>query len=72
MRRWREETRGGRDARHGRVDDDKTNRGCLAGRYRSQFIEIKFDDNYFTLRGLTLMADRFVAGTSKGRAWAGG
>jgi len=37
--------------------NDKTNRACLAGRYSSQFIETKFDDDYFTLHHLTHMGD---------------
>jgi hypothetical protein len=37
--------------------NDKTNRACLAGRYSSQFIERKYDDDYFTLHHLTHMSD---------------
>jgi hypothetical protein len=37
--------------------NDKTNRACLAGRYSAQFIETKFDDDYFTLHHLTHMGD---------------
>ncbi|MBI1818627.1 MAG: DUF1329 domain-containing protein [Deltaproteobacteria bacterium] len=37
--------------------NDKTNRSCLAGRYSSQFIESKFDDDHFTLHHLTHMSD---------------
>jgi hypothetical protein len=37
--------------------NDKTNRACLAGRYSSQFIETKYDDDYFTLHRLTHMSD---------------
>jgi len=37
--------------------NDKTNRACLAGRYSSQFIERKYEDNYFSLHHLTHMAD---------------
>ena len=37
--------------------NDKTNRAALGGRYSSQFIETKFDDDYFTLHHLTHMSD---------------
>ena len=37
--------------------NDKTNRACLAGRYSAQFIETKFEDDYFTLHHLTHMGD---------------
>ncbi len=37
--------------------NDKTNRAALGGRYTSQFIETKFDDDYFTLHHLTHMSD---------------
>ena len=37
--------------------NDKTNRACLAGRYSSQFIERKYEDNYFSLHHLTHMSD---------------
>ncbi len=37
--------------------NDKTNRACLAGRYSAQFIETKYDDDYFTLHNLTHMSD---------------
>ena len=37
--------------------NDKTNRGCMAGRYSSQFIESNFEDDYFTLHHLTHMGD---------------
>jgi hypothetical protein len=37
--------------------NDKTNRAAIGGRYSSQFIETKFDDDYFTLHHLTHMSD---------------
>ncbi len=37
--------------------NDKTNRSAIGGRYSSQFIETKFDDDYFTLHRLTHMSD---------------
>jgi len=37
--------------------NDKTNRAALGGRYSSQFIETKFDNDYFTLHRLTHMSD---------------
>lgn len=37
--------------------NDKTNRAALGGRYSSQFIETKFEDDYFTLHHLTHMSD---------------
>jgi hypothetical protein len=37
--------------------NDKTNRAALGGRYSSQFIESKYDDDYFTLHHLTHMGD---------------
>jgi len=37
--------------------NDKTNRAALGGRYSSQFIEMKYDDDYFTLHHLTHMSD---------------
>jgi hypothetical protein len=37
--------------------NDKTNRSALGGRYSSQFIETKFDDDYFTLHHLTHLSD---------------
>ncbi len=37
--------------------NDKTNRAAIGGRYSSQFIENKFDDDYFTLHHLTHMSD---------------
>jgi len=37
--------------------NDKTNRAALGGRYSSQFIETKYEDDYFTLGRLTRMAD---------------
>ena len=37
--------------------NDKTNRAALGGRYSSQFIETKYDDDYFTLHHLTHMGD---------------
>ncbi|HVN84742.1 MAG TPA: DUF1329 domain-containing protein [Candidatus Binatia bacterium] len=37
--------------------NDKTNRAALGGRYSSQFIESKYDDDYFTLHHLTHMSD---------------
>lgn len=37
--------------------NDKTNRACLAGRYNAQFLESKFEDDYFTLAHLTHLAD---------------
>ncbi len=37
--------------------NDKTNRGAIGGRYATQFIENKFDDDYFTLHHLTHMSD---------------
>jgi len=37
--------------------NDKVNRACLAGRYKSQFIERAYEDNYFTLRRLTRLGD---------------
>ncbi|MBI4516090.1 MAG: DUF1329 domain-containing protein [Deltaproteobacteria bacterium] len=37
--------------------NDKTNRAALGGRYSSQFIETKYDDDYFTLHHLTHMSD---------------
>jgi len=37
--------------------NDKTNRACLAGRYSSQFIETKYEDDYFTLARLTRLGD---------------
>jgi len=37
--------------------NDKTNRAAIAGRYSSQFIETKFDDDYFTLHHLPHMSD---------------
>jgi hypothetical protein len=37
--------------------NDKTNRACLAGRYNSQFIELAYPEDYFTLSHLTKMSD---------------
>jgi len=37
--------------------NDKTNRACLAGRYSSQFIELDYEDDYFTLYRLSRMSD---------------
>jgi len=37
--------------------NDKTNRAALGGRYSSQFIEDKYEDDYFTLHHLTHMGD---------------
>jgi len=37
--------------------NDKTNRAAIGGRYSSQFIETKYEDDYFTLGRLTRMAD---------------
>jgi hypothetical protein len=37
--------------------NDKTNRAAIGGRYSSQFLENKFDDDYFTLHHLTHMSD---------------
>jgi hypothetical protein len=37
--------------------NDKTNRACLAGRYSSQFIERKYETDYFSLRTLTHISD---------------
>ena len=37
--------------------NDKTNRSALGGRYSSQFIENKYDDDYFSLHRLTHMSD---------------
>ena len=37
--------------------NDKTNRACLAGRYSSQFLESKYDDDYFSLSHLSRMSD---------------
>jgi len=37
--------------------NDKTNRACLAGRYNSQFIELNYPEDYFTLSHLTKMSD---------------
>ncbi|MBI3785081.1 MAG: DUF1329 domain-containing protein, partial [Deltaproteobacteria bacterium] len=37
--------------------NDKTNRAAIGGSYSSQFIETKFDDDYFTLHRLTHMSD---------------
>jgi len=37
--------------------NDKTNRAALGGRYSSQFIETKYEDDYFTLHHLTHMGD---------------
>jgi hypothetical protein len=37
--------------------NDKTNRAALGGRYSAQFIETKYDDDYFTLHHLTHMGD---------------
>jgi hypothetical protein len=37
--------------------NDKTNRACLAGRYNSQFIELDYPEDYFTLSHLTKMSD---------------
>jgi hypothetical protein len=37
--------------------NDKTNRACLAGRYSAQFIETKYEDDYFTLHHLTHLSD---------------
>jgi len=37
--------------------NDKTNRACLAGRYSSQFIEMAYPEDYFTLSHLSRMSD---------------
>jgi hypothetical protein len=37
--------------------NDKTNRACLAGRYSSQFVELDYPEDYFTLSHLTKMSD---------------
>ena len=37
--------------------NDKTNRAALGGRYDSQFLEQRWDPNYFTLRTITHMTD---------------
>jgi hypothetical protein len=37
--------------------NDKTNRACLAGRYSSQFIEVQYPEDYFTLSHLSRMSD---------------
>ena len=37
--------------------NDKTNRSAIGGRCSSQFIETKFEDDYFTLHHLTHMGD---------------
>jgi hypothetical protein len=37
--------------------NDKTNRAAIGGRYSSQFIEMRFPENYFTLSTLTIIPD---------------
>jgi hypothetical protein len=37
--------------------NDKTNRAALGGRYKTQFLESKYEDSYFTLHHLTHMSD---------------
>ncbi len=37
--------------------NDKTDRAALGGRYQGQFLERKFDPNYFSLRALSRLSD---------------